>query len=191
MDSRKWHCLIAIASSVVLSSCAGAVVVTSQYVDQSYSSAQLGFATKNGEQIPVIINGDPFNTDPDTLNDAVLAAMNGSNFGPVVEFAVDPKTPATQDSRVVMAFNPRGPVDVNTFCTSAPQTEGTTGNTVRIAAAYCEGTYTLTSANVRADDVEGPQSAKFNDMTVQLTQALFPPFNPNFPNGGNDSCIDC
>ncbi len=177
-------------AGLTLAACAGGPVVSSHTIEQAYDSQQLGYVTQGGEQIPVIVGGDPFGPDRAALNRAVLGAMQGSNFGPAVEFAVDPARPARQNSRVVLAFNPKGTIDPGALCGGMPDGEAPAGGAVRISAAYCEGSFALTRANVRAANVDGPQSPAFRAMMVQLTQALFPPRNPH-RDETNGTCSNC
>ena len=188
--SFRSHALLALAASG-LAACAGnQTLISSNEISQSYDEQQIGFATQDGRAIPVIVAGNPFGDSRSKLDAAMVDAMNGSNFGPRVTFAVDPAKPATQNSRVVFAFNPEGQLLSGSLCLAVPQSRPATGRDLRIAAAYCQGSQPMTEATGSIGDVSGPESPNFRALTVQLTQALFPPNNPH-RDEQNGNCTGC
>lgn len=174
-----------------LAACAGnQTLIASNDISQAYDEQQIGFATQDGRSIPVVIAGNPFDTSRAALDAAVTGAMNGSNFGPAVTFAVDPAKPATQNSRVVMAFNPAGTPLSGSLCLAVPQSRAASGADLRVAAAYCQGSQPMTEATGSIGNVNGPDSPNFRALTAQLTQALFPPRNPH-RDENNGTCSNC
>jgi hypothetical protein len=174
-----------------LAACAGdQTLIASHDINRAYDEHQVGFATRDGRSIPVVIAGTPFNTSRAALDAAVTMAMNGSNFGPAVTFAVDPAKPATQNSRVVMAFNPEGIPLSGSLCLAVPQSRPASGVDLRVVAAYCQGSQPMTEATGSIGNVNGPDSPNFRALTVQLTQALFPPRNPH-RDESYDTCSNC
>lgn len=177
-------------AAIILSACTTETVVSSHDVDQSYNSLQLGFVTQNDEEIPVVVVGNPFGSTTNGLNSAILAGMKGSNFGPVVEFAINPERPATQKSRVLIIFNPDSQANPDDMCRTEPVSENGIENNIQAAAAYCENSIALTRASFRVSDVSGPESPKFHNFAVALAQTLFPPYNPHV-NGSSEGCVVC
>jgi hypothetical protein len=135
--------------------------------------------------MPVVISGAPFGSDRAALNGAVIAGMNGNNFGPVFEFAVDPGNPATENSRVLLIFDPGPNRYPSAICRTPPASGDPDPGNVRLAIAYCEGSVARTQANVSAKDVDSPQSPRFHATMDQVAKTLFPPYNPNRNSSGN------
>lgn len=179
MITNLQNALTILVSALFLSACASNVVISSQHIDRRYEPSEIGRVTRNGEAVPVIISGEPFSGEQPALEAAVIEAMSGRNFGPVVAFAIDPSNPAQRNTRVVLVFNPERNVLPNALCGNTVR-KGTAsaGGEVSVNAALCQGGSAMTGANARAVDVDGPQSANFRSMITQLTQALFPAQNP-------------
>lgn len=179
------------AAGAVLAACSGSAgVISSHEISSVYDDLQVGYVTRDNRAIPVMIAGNPFNSQRADVDDAILQAMNGSNFGPEVTFAVDPVKPATEKSRVVLAFNPNERPAPGGLCLAVPKSRPNAGDTLYVNAAYCQGSEALTEATGRIQGANSPLSKNFETIMVQLTQALFPPNNPNL-NEGEDACNNC
>ncbi len=134
----------------------------------------------------VVVLGNPFDTPQAELEGAVIAAMQDTNFGVPLNFALDPANPDTsRPFRVVMAFNPDGLRDPGKLCEATDvKTASPTDGRVTLMAAFCSKESYLSHAIARAGDVGGTGSETFGDMIFQLTASLFPSRNPNDQSAG-------
>jgi hypothetical protein len=164
-------------------------LITSHNIDPGYDDQQVGLAIRDGQQMPIVITGNPFAGDRAAVDRAVVGAMNCSNFGPAFSFAVDPAQPATQNAHVALVFNPAKSVLPDNLCRTVPQSGALQGTQIRVDAAYCEGGRAMTSASGSASDIGSPDAAPFRTLMTQLAAALFPPANPHRDHG--DVCINC
>jgi hypothetical protein len=172
----NWPSRITIAAAVLaLAACAGAWVSNVDY-SLGYSPGEELYA---GNDVPVIVAGNPFPVPLPEFAAAIVDAMQGWAFGPdhfVV--AVDPNAVY----RVVVMFNPSNNVIGETLCTRPPTAVPVFGaapsSRLPIAAALCRGGSYLAYAygSIPADG--GPRGAEFRQSLGQFIRSLFPARNP-------------
>lgn len=153
-----------------------AVKLTQQEVSPSYAAGEFGYAGARGA-IRVMIAGDPLDTDPEGLAEAVTDAMKGRHWGPRTDFttSADPRTRPSY--RVVMMFNPAPTMIGMRLCREDPAglpveqpAEG-----LILFAAFCLGSESRTEIKGRIAGPSNPENAGFAELVGQVTHALFPP----------------
>jgi hypothetical protein len=140
-----------------------------------YSVRQLGYVQSQGP-VPVSVRGSPF---PGALHDVfarnVAAAMNGANFGPPLQFTVDPPGPREAYYRVVLVF---GSVAVggSDLCALKEMVIAPTGPKAHAEAAFCIDDRRITEIKGdMAAEAAGPDDPAFVAFVRGLTANLLPP----------------
>ncbi|MGB0626116.1 MAG: hypothetical protein ACPGQ5_06060 [Alphaproteobacteria bacterium] len=174
-----------LAATAALAACTGVTVSRVDHAIQ-YNPFEAAAAGGGDRQMRVVVLGNPFDTPQAELEGAVIAAMQDTNFGVPLNFALDPANPDTsRPFRVVMAFNPDGLRDPGKLCEATDvKTASPTDGRVTLMAAFCSKESYLSHAIARAGDVGGTGSKTFGDMIFQLTASLFPSRNPNDQSAG-------
>lgn len=174
-----------LAATAALAACTGVTVSRVDHANQ-YNPFEAAAAGGGDRQMRVVVLGNPFDTPQAELEGAVIAAMQDTNFGVPLNFALDPANPDTsRPFRVVMAFNPDGLRDPGKLCEATDvKTASPTDGRVTLMAAFCSKESYLSHAIARAGDVGGTGSKTFGDMIFQLTASLFPSRNPNDQSAG-------
>ena len=173
-------------ATAALAACTGVTVSRVDRANQ-YNPFEAAAAGGGDRQMRVVVLGNPFDTPQAELEGAVIAAMQDTNFGVPLNFALDPANPDTsRPFRVVMAFNPDGLRDPGKLCeaTDGLKTASPADGRVTLMAAFCSKESYLSHAIARAGDVGGTGSKTFGDMIFQLTASLFPSRNPNDQSAG-------
>ncbi|MEK9831995.1 MAG: hypothetical protein VW453_05310 [Rhodospirillaceae bacterium] len=174
-----------LAATAALAACTGVTVSRVDHANQ-YNPFEAAAAGGGDRQMRVVVLGNPFDTPQAELEGAVIAAMQDTNFGVPLNFALDPANPDTsRPFRVVMAFNPDGLRDPGKLCEATDvKTASPTDGRVTLMAAFCSKESYPSHAIARAGDVGGTGSKTFGDMIFQLTASLFPSRNPNDQSAG-------
>lgn len=174
--------LLAIISVVTLTACTSAVTVSRQNVAQNYLPEELYVVATGQNQLRTTIIGQPFDIPRDAFEAAVLAGLEGKNFGPRLNLSTDPQQEDQRKRRVVLAFNLVDIGQADKLCAGEGQTArvGDTGGLLSVTGVYCGGGgQYLTQATARAQGVAGPDSEQFRQLMTQLAIALFPDENPH------------
>jgi len=112
------------------------------------------------------ITGNPFPVSQDDFNKAVNAAIQANDIAP------DPN-----GYRIRMIFN-GAPTNGNYICQETGQTGDapgrSEGNKIRISAAYCRGSDTMTFLQGSVDDITGPDAPRFHPFLRMVATQLFP-----------------
>jgi hypothetical protein len=171
-----WPCRILVAVALLaLSACADAPIANVDY-NLSYTPGEELYA---GNNVPVIVTGNPFPIpQADFVTDAI-DAMQGSAFGPDYFVpAVDPNAVY----RVVVMFNPSSGVIGDSLCRRPPTAQAIFGvppaPRAPLAAALCRGDSYLAYAYGSIASGDGPQSETFRSGLRQFLRTLFPAKNP-------------
>lgn len=174
--------LITAAAVAALAACAGGVTVSRDDVSTSYEPAELYVVGTGANELRTIVVGDPFDMPGNAFQAAVLASLDGRNFGPRLNLSLDPKHEDSRKRRVVLAFNPTTISQTDDLCATASLDTAkvaATGGSLTVTAVYCADDYYLTQATASADGVPGADTEQFRKLMTQLAIALFPPRNPH------------
>jgi hypothetical protein len=173
MDWRR-RALMAVVL-VALATCEGAPVANVS-VSIGYRP---GEELSGGNDVPVIVIGNPFPVPQPEFTANAIDAMQGWAFGPAHFVpAVDPNVVY----RVMLMFNPSSNVIGETLCTRPPTAQATFGAPpapqAPLSAALCRGDSYLTYAYGSVPTGDGPTSETFRRGLGQFIRTLFPSRNP-------------
>ena len=169
--------LLTATAMVALAACAGAVTVTGhKNVAANYAPEELYVVATGDNELRTVIIGNPFDMPKDAFETAVLATMEGRNFGPRLNLSTDPKQEDVRKRHVVLAFNLANRGNANSLCAGSANATKVqpTGARFTVTGVYCAGNLPLTQATARADPVTGINSEQFRSLMTQLAIALFP-----------------
>ena len=161
---------------LALAACAGTPVANVDY-DLSYTPGEELYA---GNDVPVIVIGNPFPVPQPEFTAAAIDAMQGWAFRQVTHFvpAADPNAVY----RVLVMFNPSNNVIGETLCTRPPTAQPLfgvpPGPTAPLSAALCRGDKYLAYAYGTVPTGDGPGSQTFRTGFGQFIRTLFPAKNP-------------
>jgi hypothetical protein len=171
-----WSSRITIAAALLaVAACAGTSVSNVDYA-LGYLPGEELYA---GNDVPVIVIGNPFAAPQGEFAADAIDAMQGWAFGP------DHFVPAIDPNavyRVIVMFYPSNNVIGETLCTRPPTAQPVFGAAptarVPLSAALCRGDSYLAYAygSISADD--GPRGAVFRNSFGQFIRSLFPARNP-------------
>jgi hypothetical protein len=175
----KWRHGAAGVCILLLAGCIGGSQVGYPYIASGYSSSLVYDAARSGT-IALDVRGKPFAAQPVGQNERIaallgqIAWLNGARFA-----VIDRTKPEPSQYRLVMLFNPVEPSsDGAAACRNADNVVlGATGDKIKVIAAFCDGSYEVSSAigYVPANSLDDP---KFAELMSQIVIALFPPRNP-------------
>jgi len=178
---------VAIAfTAVALAACTGGfgsgVSVSRSDVAPSYLPDDLYIVATGENQLRTRIIGEPFDMPKTAFDSAVLASLEGQNFGPRLNLSTNPQREDARQRQVVIAFNLADVTRAERLCANGADTvaPARTGGALTVTGVYCaggDGGY-LTQATARSDHVAGPDSPQFRFLMSQLAIALFPDENP-------------
>ncbi|MBL8669365.1 MAG: hypothetical protein JNK11_01825 [Alphaproteobacteria bacterium] len=185
----------ATAAALLLALLAGACGPATWYPEplrSLYDRESLSVAAKDGS-VPTIVRGSPFGAAQAAFAETVTGLMKGQHFGPMVTFAPRDVAAPRAGYRVVMLFDSDLATGPEGLCgnvsaipivpaAAAPGTGA--ARTVKVAAAFCVGNRLMSTVFGQAA-AAGPDDDAFRALVRQLTQDLFPPFNPEFNGQGN------
>ena len=173
--------LVTAAAAVTLAACAGGVTVSHDSVTASYEPEELYIVGTGENELKTVIVGDPFGTPKDAFQTAVLASLEGRNFGPRLNLSTEPKIVDVRTRHVVLAFNPTKIGRADNLCSGAADTSkvADTGGRLTVTAVYCSTDHYLTQATAQSDGVTGTDTEQFRKLMTQLAIALFPDENPH------------
>ncbi|MEK9662538.1 MAG: hypothetical protein VW644_12525 [Alphaproteobacteria bacterium] len=171
----------AAAAVLLLVGCDNPVSVSKVEIAHNYLPEEALRYASGGNELRVVVAGDPFGAGADANADAAVAAMQGQNIGPPLAFALDPSQEAQPPARVVLVFNGRQLVGGQNLCATRDpvETARSTDGVVVVSGAWCQSNYLLSAATARVEEADGLGSEPFEALMGQLTIALFPPENPH------------
>lgn len=174
-----------VATLAALAGCDGVSTISSSYYNSTYSPSHVDLAAANNPS-QAIVRGNPFANDRD--NSAVIAAMQGRNFGPKMYFSPTPRAGDKYGYKVILSFGEK--ISRNYQC--GP--DGVAGipapaGTVSLVGTFCIGDIVLTDAVGTVSGVTGPDDPRFRRLIGDVMVALTPPYDPN--RGHDDSCPLC
>ena len=173
--------MVPVVAVMALTACAGATTVSRENIAHSYLPEELYVVATGENELRTVIVGDPFDVPRDAFQSAVLAGLDGQNFGPRLNLSTDPKREDSRKRQVVIAFNLTNIKQADALCAGAAETAkvANTNSGLTVTGVYCAGDHYLTQATARSAAVSGPDSVQFRRLMTQLAIALFPDDNPH------------
>lgn len=196
MKTRLTHLkpgLVTAIAAVTLAACAGGVTVSRDDVAMNYDPEELYIVGTGQNELRTVVVGDPFGMPKEAFQTAVLASLDGRNFGPRLNLSIDPRREDQRRRHVVIAFNPAKVAQANALCAGPIETAppADSGGGLTVTGVYCAGDLYITEATASSDSVPGSDTAQFRKLMTQLAMALFPPQNPHFQLDDTDCVEDC
>lgn len=170
-----------------LTACTGATV---SCVDHSfqYDALEASAAGGGDRQMQVVVLGNPFDILRSELEEATVDSLQSSPSFIPINFATNPENPDPgRPYRLVLAFNPDGISDPGKLCEVDGDLKTSAGTDGRLTmmGAFCSTDSYLGHGIARASNVDGADSASFDDMVFQLKTSLFPSRNPHDQSAGD------
>ncbi len=167
--------LISIVMGVVAAQagCTSYVRVYEPLYPQRYSLGEFSYAARDGE-MQVDVRGNPFSMIPERFAARVLAEMKGATRGPEVKFSTAPSGKGSAPYRVVMLFNAPPTAFGDDACAETATSIPPSGKQLRLLTTFCNGDVALAESEGWADNVAGPDDAKFRELVRQVALALIP-----------------
>lgn len=166
--------IISFALLAFLCGCTGSTVYTTYY-DSLYSPDEVTLAAANNPALAVI-RANPFAADRD--NAAVLAAMQGVNFGPRLLFAQTPRAGDRYGYKVILDFGAPSFGGAPCSLGPTPSAPRPTAERMDIYAAFCIGDRLLSEVGGSVGGVTGPDDPRLRRLIADLLVALTPPYDP-------------
>lgn len=190
MHLRTAAMTLAAGFLIFVAGCADRSYVYNASVTSGYSPTQYNFAA-GGRDLETVIEGNPFDIEKERFDEAVTTALN--RFPPVIQptnFTTTPGENAREGYRAVFRFDV--PVAVNSLAMcdrprDVPVVD--TGDTLRVAGAFCRGGRTLSAATGQLDGVEGIDDPRFEALLARVVDALFPLLDPTRDDDGDGFLI--
>ena len=162
------------AFSLVVSACAGATIVT----NVSYEKGGLRdtfFYVASDRDFLIELHGNPSGKPQAVFDESVIAAMQGSSFGPLTNFTTTPSANTSESYRLVVVFSGDRYSGATAICRDVDSASlKPVAGRVEIQAAFCYRDETLSQLNVAY-----PQgSPALGDAMSQVFINLFPHFDP-------------
>lgn len=170
---------------VLLAGCApGSVTTTHVDYESGYSPYRFSYAA-GGRDLRVVIRGNPTSAQQEEFDRAVIAAMQGKNWGPQTNFTTRPSESARKNYRVVMLFSGKRYAGGNALCGDLDGVDlAPVDGRVRLQAAFCQKERPLTQLQVTVDGVTSPADPRLKRMVTAAVLELFPPID----NTRDDDC---
>jgi len=178
MSIRSLTALAAFA----LAACNGSGIPVVTYIDTNpyYNPATVSWTVVDG-RFPAEIHGQPF-ADRTETGEAIAAAISGPSYAPPARLTAAPAAAEKRAGhRVVLVFNPSVFPSFKQLCADAGaiQTDGASGTTMIVHAAYCAREEVVSTAVLRAPPGKDPSDPVFHKSMQQLIENLLPPIDPN------------
>jgi len=173
--------------TLALSACAtilpSGVTVSRVNIASNYLPEELYVVATGGNELRTVIVGEPFDMPTEAFERAVLASMEGQNFGPRLSLSTNPSQEDSRKRQVVIAFNLQDVKQINGLCTNPAAAAATAPGTspLTVTGVYCAGGNSsyLTQAMAKSGNVANIDSPQFHALMSQLAIALFPDENPH------------
>ncbi len=169
------HALFSAAGILCLATAALAQTSTSPPAEQAGQQRDVGFRLE--------VQGAPRDMDPQAFASAVLSALPQPLTDPEQNFTRHELYEAGADYRMVVVFYGNDSLEAQGLCAAtagdrAPDAEPPAfeklTTTTRVAAAFCKGEETLSSATDQMTGELKPDQASFRFLVADVTKQLFP-----------------
>ena len=128
-----------------------------------------------GRDFRTMIYGNPTVASKDAFDDAVIAAMQGRNWGPRTNFTTTPSENAREAYRVVMIFSGDRYFGGDAACRDVDESAlAPVSDWVELQSAFCFRDQALSYAHVRTAAFRAPDDPRLGDAVSQAVLHLFP-----------------
>ncbi len=131
-----------------------------------------------GRDFQTVIYGNPTTAPKDAFDAAVVAAMQGRNWGPTTNFTTTPTVGPREGYRVVMAFGGDRYVSGNAICGDLDPAAFSATNGVDLHAAFCFRDRLFSEVRVDTGAFSTPDDPRLKDAVAQVVLNLFPLRDP-------------
>jgi hypothetical protein len=170
---------------LVISACAGTIIVQEPVYEQIFTDGDTEFAMQNGE-ILTRVYGSPFSPGNKGIERSVTRLMKGANLGPKVDFTPKPSGEGSEPYHVVMVFNAPRYVLAESICTDGASVGSTpAGGSLTLLSGFCIGDTLLSTASGSVSGVSSPNDPKFRLLVREVTLSLFPAYDHHDIGGEN------
>lgn len=148
----------------------------------AYTPTVLNNAATTGGMLVEVL-GNPFDAPMDDLEREITGAMDGSHFGPHVDFVTTPPEDFRSPYRIVMVFDSERGYTLQKLCGQTKSITPAATDSVRVHTALCAAEKPLTGLTGWVAEAQSPEDPKFRRLIAQITTNLLPPFNPDRRDG--------
>jgi hypothetical protein len=178
---------LAVVASLGLPGCQSPVISQTSY-DLYFRSgvvSEFGYAAPGGE-MPVAVVGNPFPIEKPRVDQAVVDAMQGHNYGPRVRFVNGPSASARPGYVVVMMLDAAPDMSADALCVDERRPAFMPRNRAErttLLAAFCGGSDARSWAWSSGPRIDSPDDPLFAQMVAQSTFMMLPPRDDDFGTG--------
>lgn len=162
---------------LVVGACAGATIVTGVYYAKGGLRDTFYYVASDRDFF-VEIHGNPGGEPQAAFDASVIAAMQGSAFGPLTNFTASPSATTSESYRLVTVFSGGRYTGATSVCGGVDSGSlKPASGLVGVRAAFCYRDELLSRVNISY-----PQgsSSELGDAMSQVFINLFPSFDPTF-----------
>ncbi len=170
----------AFAASFALSlaGCLGETTTLSVYYERTGVPSLFRYAA-SGRDFRTVIYGNPTTASQDAFDAAVIAAMQGRNWGPETNFTTTPSDDARGEYRVVMIFSGDRYIGGEAACREVDAAALVpVSDRVELQSAFCFRDQVLSQVHVRTAAFRSPDDPRLDDAVAQAVIHLFPLRDP-------------
>ena len=161
-----------------VAACAGATTTDFVYYERTGVRQLFRYAAADRD-FRAAIYGNPSAASKEAFDAAVIAAMQGSNWGPNTNFTTTPSESAREGYRVVMVFSGDRHYGGKAACRDIdPATLAPVTGRVQLQAAFCFRDQVLSEVRVKFDAFRGLNDPALDRAVAQAVLHLFPLRDP-------------
>ncbi len=164
--------------AVTLAGCAQGVISPYTYYARAGIRDLFQYAAA-GRDFRTVIYGNPSPAPKQAFDAAVVAAMQGRNWGPTTNFTTSPAEGAREDYRVVMVFSGDRYVGGDAACGEIdPEALAPASDRVQLLATFCYRDQLLSQTHVDFDRIRELNDPTLDRAVAQAVVLLFPLRDP-------------
>ena len=170
--------VFALGLALGVAACAGATTTDFVYYERTGVRQLFHYAAADRD-FRAAIYGNPSAASKEAFDAAVIAAMQGSNWGPQTKFTTTPSESAREGYRVVMVFSGDRYYGGKAACRDIDSAAlAPVAGRVQLQAAFCFRDQVLSEVRVRFDASRGLNDSALDHAVAQAVLHLFPLRDP-------------
>ncbi len=169
------------SAALALSLAGCAAQTTTEFVNyETPGTRELFQYAAAGRDFRTVIYGNPTKAAKETFDTAVIAAMQGRNWGAPTHFTTTPSENAREGYRVVLVFSGDRHYGGAAACRDIdPAALATVSDRVELQAAFCFRDRLLSNVHVGVAAFSSPDDARLDQAVAQAVLHLFPLRDPD------------